>query len=792
MSDNEEFIREFLEESEENLDQLDRDLVALERQPRDPDRLASIFRTIHTIKGTCGFFGFSRLGHIAHVGENLLSRLRDGYLELDAELAGALLELVDAIRQVLEQIAANRTEGQADHGPLIEKLSRLADRPAVESPGVADAGAAISRAPQSSHPVESEPEAPQPVAAEPVAAKSEAAKSEAAKSEAAKSEAAKSEAAKSAAAEPDPAPAEEAESASARIESVESENAATAVADEQASSTAPLPGPQTPHVASDLSVRVDVELLDSLMNLAGELVLARNQLRQLTGLREDGALRGVTQRLDLITSQLQEGITKTRMQPIGNVWGKFPRVVRDLAQACGKQVVLDMEGQETELDRSLLEAIKDPLTHLIRNAIDHGIESPETRRRAGKSEAGRLRMRAFHEGGLVNLEIHDDGQGIVAQKIRDKALAVGVITRQQASSWSDPQLVNLIFHAGLSTAERVSDVSGRGVGMDVVKTNIERIGGMIDLQSTPGVGTSVKLKIPLTLAIIPAVVVISGGQRFVIPQTSLVELLDVRGEAGRHTIEMYHETPVLRLRGELLPILHLSRELRLSSLVDAARADRTPVVVLQIGERRFGLVVDQIVNSEEIVVKPLWKAISDCGVFSGATVLGDGSVALILDVFRIAQRAGMRMHQASAGAPTAAVTSNRGANEPHPGPPGQDQPVGESSKSFEHESLVLCELPGKRRVAIPLTQVARLEQVPGNRLEWSAGREVVQYRGGILPLIRLFLAGWRRARLPGSRGVRRPASVGRRDRRQGPGYRAAQWTLARRARCARNSRTLGG
>ena len=309
---------------------------------------------------------------------------------------------------------------------------------------------------------------------------------------------------------------------------------------------------------ADSTIRVDVGLLDKLMNLVGELVLSRNQIMQFAANHEDSTFMATTQHLNLVTGELQEGVMKTRMQPIGNVWNRFPRVVRDLAVACGKQVRVEMEGAETELDRTIIEAIKDPMTHLVRNSVDHGIESPQDRVAAGKPAEGRLYLRAYHEGGQVNIEISDDGGGINPEKIRDKALQKGMITAEQAARMSEREIVNLIFLPGFSTAEKVTNVSGRGVGMDVVKTNIEKIGGNVDVQSRSGMGTTLKIKIPLTLAIIPALMVVVGEQRYAIPQVSLLELVRLDGELARKGVEMIHGAPVYRLRGRLLPLVYLS------------------------------------------------------------------------------------------------------------------------------------------------------------------------------------------------------------------------------------------
>lgn len=466
---------------------------------------------------------------------------------------------------------------------------------------------------------------------------------------------------------------------------------------------------------SDATIRVDVGLLDRVMNLVGELVLARNQILQHANTAKDSSFVKASQRLNLLTTELQEGVMKTRMQPIGNVWHKFPRIVRDLAHGCGKQVELVLEGAETELDRTIIEAIKDPLTHAIRNSVDHGIESPERRKATGKAASGTLLLRAFHEGGQVNIEISDDGGGIDAAKVRARAVERGVVSADCAGRMSDHEAVLLIFQPGFSTAEQVTNVSGRGVGMDVVKTNIEKIGGTVDVQTQIGVGTTLKIRIPLTLAIIPALIVMTAGNRFAIPQVNLLELVRLEGDTAKRSIEALHGCWVYRLRGNLLPLVHLHETLELAP--SHGRDGVVNIVVLQAGDRQFGLVVDGVNDTEEIVVKPLGKELKSLTAFAGATIMGDGRVALILDVLGLALRANV-------------VSSNR------------ELPVAEAvasgpSHGESKEALLLFRLGEHGRMALPLSMVARLEEVPIDAIEHAAGRPVVQYRGVLLPLVDL-------------------------------------------------------
>ncbi|MBL8251945.1 MAG: chemotaxis protein CheA, partial [Candidatus Competibacter sp.] len=508
---------------------------------------------------------------------------------------------------------------------------------------------------------------------------------------------------------PTPAPAAVAVKAPSAPESVPAP--ATAPAPAERPAAAPAGAPPT---IAESSIRVDVPLLDKLMNLVGELVLARNQILEYSVLQENSPLLAASQRLNLITSELQEGIMRTRMQPINNIWAKFPRVVRDLSVSCGKQVRVDMEGKETELDKSLIEAMKDPLTHLIRNAIDHGVELPAVRQASGKAAEGCLSMRAYHEGGQVHIEIGDDGAGIHPGKLRNKALEKGLISQERAAAMSDQDIRRLIFLPGFSTAEKITNISGRGVGMDVVKTNIEKIGGVIDLESELGRGTTFKIRIPLTLAIVPALIVTSGKQRFAIPQVNLLELIRVNEEQRATAIEYVHSNPVYRLRGKLLPIVHLNRELALNA---ASASGVINIVVLQAGQHQFGLVVDQINDTQEIVVKPLDKVLQDIPVFAGATIMGDGRVALILDVLGIAQQAHI-------------LSDSHDQN-----PSGHLREARE--REAERQTLLVVRSPGNGRLAIPLAPVSRLEEIELKHVESAGDVDVVQYRGQILPLIRL-------------------------------------------------------
>ena len=693
MSDSD-IVQDFLVESYENLDRLDRELVGLEKNPHDRDALASVFRTIHTIKGTCGFLGFNKLEKVAHVGENLLTRLRDGQLTLNPELTTALLGMVDAVRQMLKEIQSTGHDGEVDYPELRETLTRLQQTgTSVVTPAELPASQEVPSllpTPEKEIATAVSEAVTLPVAA---ALEKPAGKK--------RPKAAKLQPAEGITS--DPARAEE--TAVSRQEDVlASQQALESRSRDKAAET----------------IRVGVNVLDKLMTLVGELVLARNQLLQISNAVEDASLQAVSQRMNLIATELQEEVMKTRMQPIGNIWSQFPRTVRDVALGCGKEVDIEMEGKETELDKTIIEAIKDPLTHLVRNSVDHGIELPEVRIKAGKERSGRLILRAFHEGGQVNIEISDDGAGLSQDRLRKKAIERAVITAEQAARMTEREIFNLIFLPGFSTAEKVTNVSGRGVGMDVVKTNVEKIGGTVDLQSTLGQSTTVLVKIPLTLAIIPALVVTCGGDRYAIPQVSLLELVRLEADKVAKGIELVHGAPVYRLRGRLLPLVYLNRELKLAA--DANRASEendgaVNIVVLQADERQFGLVVDQINDTEEIVVKPLRKQLKSVKTFAGSSIMGDGKVALILDVLGLAQRASV-------------VTGTR------------DHALAEkttqsAAAAAEKQTFLLFAGPGDSRMAIPLSTLARLEEFPVTQVEMSGSQWVTQYRGQILPLIRL-------------------------------------------------------
>ncbi len=690
-------LKEFLVESMDALDRLDQEFVALEKNPTDKKMLNSIFRTIHSVKGTSGFLNFNKLGSVAHVGENLLDSLRAGRVTLSQAITSTLLELVDAIRKILGNIEASGKEGDQDYTTLKETLARL-NQPAT---AVATVGTPSFEQVVPEHVVPA-------VASHPVADSPEAELER-------MFEHAQKEYGEAAHVASPPS-----------VVAVEPPAQASAPAAPPASAAEVM---STQSGLAETSLRVDVALLDQLMNLVGELVLARNQILQYTKTQTDSTFISTSQRLNLITSELQEGVMKTRMQPIVNVWNKFPRVVRDVARAVGKQVRIEMHGKETDLDKTIIEAIKDPLTHIVRNSVDHGIEMPAVRIANGKPAEGVLLLKAFHEGGNVIIEITDDGAGLNTERIKAKALERGIITPEKAGRMSEAEINKLIFLPGFSTVEKVTNISGRGVGMDVVRSNIEKIGGVADVISYPGKGSTIRIKIPLTLAIVPALVVTSGGERFAVPQVSLLELVRIEGAAIAKQVEEIHGTKFYRLRGDLLPLVYLNDQLKLDSSKSAIAAGKkgaeiqpVNIVVVKAEDRQFGLVVDAVHDTAEIVVKPLGRQLKDITVLAGATIMGDGHVALILDILGIAHRANV----------VAEIKTE-----------ARDHSTAEAGDKADKQSLLIVQAGEGFRAAVPLSLVNRLEVFPCASIERAAGRKVVQYRGGILPLVDLpeFLTG---------------------------------------------------
>jgi two-component system chemotaxis sensor kinase CheA len=651
-------LADFLTETNENLADLDVALLKLERTPDDRETLSLIFRLVHTIKGTCGFLGLPRLEHVAHAAENVLGKVRDGVLTATPDTVSLVLTALDRVKAILAGLSATGAEPAGDDSELVDALNAAASGQA---------------------PVASPVEPPAPAEAE----------------------------------EPPSPPAAEA------VEAVEP---APRAAPPPAQAAAPEAAPGEP-IAATQTIRVTVDVLEDLMTLVSELVLTRNQLLQLARTQENNGFTVPLQRLSHITSDLQEGVMKTRMQPIGIAWNKLPRLVRDVARDMGKKIELIMLGADTELDRQVLELIKDPLTHMVRNSGDHGLETPAERRAAGKPETGHITLNAYHEGGHIIIEIADDGRGLPLDRIRAKVLANGLATEAELNAMTEAQLQRFIFRPGFSTASVVTAVSGRGVGMDVVKTNIEKIGGTIDLKTTPGSGTTFIIKIPLTLAIVSALIVEAGKERFAIPQISVVELVRAQKEASRghneaggseSVIERINDTPVLRLRDRLLPLVNLND---LLDLGDSHNDDSGAyIVVAQVGANILGIIVDRVFDTEEIVVKPVAPILRHVTMFSGNTILGDGSVIMILDPNGIARATGI-----GASGDSKAVSAN----------------AKEQARSSDLTAMLLFRAGNEQKMAVPLGLVARLEDIPRDKIEISCGAPVTQYRGKLMPLVAL-------------------------------------------------------
>jgi len=712
-----ELLGEFITETNEFLETVDTQLVVFEADPTDGNTLNSIFRLVHTIKGTCGFLGLPRLQFVAHAGETLLGKFRDGTLVATPDQVQLVLESIDRIKEILAELEATGAEPEGDDSALIGALELAAEGHPAPSAAPAEVEAAAP-----------EPTPEPEIVAAPVVEAARASSTglrwdpdlgrelRPGEVSLAELEAAFMSATPDDEVEPvasvllapvAAAPVAVELSAPAVERRAAPEMRAIKEDDEDAAAKGGA-------VSSNQTIRVNVEVLETLMTMVSELVLTRNQLMQMVRNTTDSEFKGPLQRLSAVTAELQDSVMKTRMQPIGSAWKKLPRIVRDAARDLNKKIDLIMDGEATELDRQVLELIKDPLTHMIRNSCDHGLEAPATRVAAGKSEMGSIRLNAYHEGGHIVIEVSDDGAGLSTARIRDKAIKNGLVSEELAWTMSDSQIHRFIFAPGFSTAAAVTSISGRGVGMDVVRTNIELIGGTIDLQSTEGRGTKFFIKIPLTLAIVSALVVGSRQQRFAIPQLSIVELVGAGG-ASEHKVEVLNSARVLRLRDRLLPLVDLSEVLGVPPLDPIAYETSSAfVVVMQHSGQLFGVVVDEVFDTEEIVVKPLSKALGDVGTFSGATILGDGSVIMIIDPGAVYRRVGQAEEVVEEA--VEAVQKKRGQRP-------------------ETTSMIVFQAGGEQPKAVPLSLVTRLEELDATSFEQGDGRTLVQYRGELMPIV---------------------------------------------------------
>ncbi len=679
-------LREFLTETNESLDTVDNQLIKFEQEPNNAAILDNIFRLVHTIKGTCGFLGLPRLEALAHAAETLMGKFRDGMAVTGASVS-LILTTIDRLKEILAELEANEAEPAGDDQDLILQLQAAAEgaaaAPPPPAPAVVSTGTLIEQ-------VLERPLRPGEVSLDEL----ERAFRETA-SEVSVPTVAAPQIAASDAEIPEAAPASP-EVAAAKAPAARAKKGGDGEVAES-------------DKIANQSIRVNVDTIEHLMTMVSELVLTRNQLLEISRKQTDNEFKVPLQRLSSVTAELQEGVMKTRMQPIGNAWQKLPRIVRDLAAELGKQIELEMHGADTELDRQVLDLIKDPLTHMVRNSADHGLESPLERLSNGKPEQGTIRLSAYHEGGHIIICIADNGRGLDTDRIKAKAIANGLVSEAEIEKMTEAQIHKFIFAPGFSTAASVTSVSGRGVGMDVVRTNIDQIGGTIDVKSVRGEGSSITIKIPLTLAIVSALIVEAGGERFAIPQLAVIELVSVRA-ASEHRIERIKDTPVLRLRDKLLPLIHLRSILEID---DAGNVENGFIVVTQIGSQIFGIVVDTVFHTEEIVVKPMSSKLRHITMFSGNTILGDGAVILIVDPNGIAHALG------------ASVAGQATDDDMH-------QRQGDAGPQT---SLLVFRAGSQQPKAVPLSLVTRLEEISADTIESCDGRYVVQYRGRLMPLV---------------------------------------------------------
>jgi two-component system chemotaxis sensor kinase CheA len=673
-------LKEFLTETNESLDVVDNQLVKFEQEPNNAKILDNIFRLVHTIKGTCGFLGLPRLEALAHAAETLMGKFRDG-MPATGEAVTLILTTIDGIKEILAQLEATQAEPEGSDQDLIDQLHAMVERgtQAMAEP------TAVPQTEQGalSYQVLERPLRPGEVSLDEL-------------------ERAFRETPTETVASPPLAPAPPA----AAPKPVDKPAVRKLVAETETA--------ESDRVANQ-SIRVNVDTLEHLMTMVSELVLTRNQLLEISRRNEENEFKVPLQRLSNVTAELQEGVMKTRMQPIGNAWQKLPRIVRDLSSELGKQIELEMHGADTELDRQVLDLIKDPLTHMVRNSADHGLESPQERVSAGKPEQGTIRLSAYHEGGHIIICIADNGRGLNTERIKAKAVANGLATESDLEKMTEAQIHKFIFAPGFSTAAAVTSVSGRGVGMDVVRTNIDQIGGTIDVKSVAGEGASVTVKIPLTLAIVSALIVEAAGDRFAIPQLAVVELVRARANS-EHRIERIKDTPVLRLRNKLLPLIHLKKLLKID---DGSSSDPENgfIVVMQVGSQTFGIVVDGVFHTEEIVVKPMSTKLRHIAMFSGNTILGDGAVIMIIDPNGIAQALG-----------TSVAAQHEIADE---------NAAMRGGATEQLTSLLVFRAGSPHPKAVPLALITRLEEIAADKIELSNGRYMVQYRDKLMPLVQM-------------------------------------------------------
>lgn len=667
-------LREFIEETEDRLVRAGQHLVALEEGEGDADLVDELFRDFHTIKGNCGFFRFQTLQELAHAAEDLLSLVRSGELQPTTPVVEALFEGVDAMETVVEEIRDTQSEPDRGFDAVIANLEQAKlladDREDDSSAPESDSGSTGSSPP------------------------SENAR----------------------AAEAPTGPTEEPENG--RSEPTE----ATGGPEEGGADDPENDRSEQTEFGSG-SVRVDIESLDGLMSEMTELILARNQLQQHIEDEPVGPeLERAYKKLDLVTSDLQETVMATRMRPIGRVWQRYPRMVRDLAREHGKEIELELEGADTELDKNLIERISDPVTHLVRNAADHGLEPPDEREAAGKPREGHIRVRAFQDQGRVNIQVVDDGRGVDPENLGAHAVEQGLVTREELRGMNDDQIRRLLFRPGFSTSDEVTDVSGRGVGLDVVKERVEAAGGSIRIESEPGEGTLVELQLPLTLAVLSALLVETGGQEFVIPQEDIRRLARVEPGSDDEQIDVIHGTPVYRFGDELLPLVGLDQLLELNVSDPLERLDAgTPlnIVVARSQQAAFALAVDDVLDTQDVVVKSLPDLLRNIDIYTGAVVKGDRSVAIILSTAGIARTAGLTTGEQSADLQVESDSD-------------EERDVSEEETRRE---ILWCRSRDDGRIAIPLEMLERLEYIDRSEIHERAGATFVPFGDQLLPLV---------------------------------------------------------
>jgi len=685
-SDNSAIINDFLLESFEALGSIVDEITMLEKNPKDEELINSIYRTIHTIKGSAGFLGFTKLQAVAHSVENILSLIRENTISLNSELVDIFYESFDLCSNVLKNIEANNVEGELDSDGFKLKLLSVVEKSILHNEQIINDELYMDELRMKS--------SEQIIREAAINNDIKKVDIKSIENETIKNE-------------------NKTDSKKVQVMKEDKKESPTKKAEKK-------PAKAAKKSVSDSVVKVNVSLLDDIMNVVGELVLNRNQIMQLSAQKDDSEFSTLAVQLDAITSELQNGIMEMRMQPVGSVFSKFERTIRDLARSQNKPIQLIIEGKETELDKTLLEAIKDPMTHMIRNSVDHGIEKPEARKASGKMEEGHITIKAYHEGGQVIIEVKDDGGGIDPKIIANKAIEKGVVTEEELATWSDKQIINLVFNAGFSTAEAVTNISGRGVGMDVVRSNIEKIGGEVDLTSVVGEGSVFKLKIPLTLAIVPALIVQSRQEQFAIHQKNLVELVLLENLSEKESLEMIDDQEFFRLRGNLIPLFRIDTIFKLEGEriknSEFDDGDSLNVVVMQAEGNTYGLIVDRVLDTQEIVVKPLSKKLKDLSFYAGSTIMGDGKVALIIDAFGF-------------------YNFIEGGNAKKQDTSKKEETQSDNYKNAEEQEYLVVRLGDERGYAIPLCLVTRLEEFAEKDINFSGELALIKYGEKPMPLL---------------------------------------------------------